>query len=101
MAPPTTIVSTIHPYRYPTRTHSVVRAESLLQNTEGIVSVLHTLHSCWTRSHRIGTCKTVVLDDAHFGKFGSLDLKRELCSDVHPSLAVWTMLASLAGLMTG
>lgn len=83
MAPPTTI------------------AESLLQNTEGIVSVLHTLHSCWTRSHRIGTCKTVVLDDAHFGKFGSLDLKRELCSDVHPSLAVWTMLASLAGLMTG
>ncbi|KAF6743173.1 hypothetical protein DFP72DRAFT_859358 [Ephemerocybe angulata] len=56
----------------------------LLQKIAGVVHVLQTLLSCWSRSHRIGACKTVVWDEANFLASSRREFNAYI--DVYPTL---------------
>ncbi|KAN0062959.1 Dolichyl-phosphate-mannose--protein mannosyltransferase 2 [Thecaphora frezii] len=70
-----------------------------LMQQEEFVGLVYFLLALLTRLWGIGKSKTVIWDEAHFGKFGSHYLKQEFYFDVHPPLG--KMLVGLAGLLSG
>ncbi|ORZ19601.1 Dolichyl-phosphate-mannose-protein mannosyltransferase-domain-containing protein [Absidia repens] len=69
------------------------------QHHEVIIPTVLTILSFWTRFRLISLSKTVVWDEAHFGKFGSHYLKHDFYFDVHPPLG--KMLVGLSGVLAG
>ncbi|KAI9257774.1 Dolichyl-phosphate-mannose-protein mannosyltransferase-domain-containing protein [Helicostylum pulchrum] len=58
----------------------------LQRNQHTIITIILTLLSFWTRFRKITLSKSVVWDEAHFGKFGSHYLNHDFYFDVHPPL---------------
>ncbi|KAG0056592.1 hypothetical protein BGZ83_004374 [Gryganskiella cystojenkinii] len=63
------------------------------------MTIILTGLSAWTRYRDIVGNTNVSWDEAHFGKFGSLYIKRSHYFDVHPPLA--KMLVGLSGVLAG
>ncbi|KAH9817102.1 family 39 glycosyltransferase [Melampsora americana] len=66
---------------------------------ELIPLIVYTILALGTRLYKIGSSKTVIWDEAHFGKFGGFYLNQTFYFDVHPPLA--KMMVGLAGFLTG
>ncbi|KAI1323812.1 glycosyltransferase family 39 protein [Xylariaceae sp. FL0255] len=64
-----------------------------------IAPIIFTAFAVLTRLWKIGLSNIVTWDEAHFGKFGSHYIKRELFFDVHPPLG--KILVGLSGVMAG
>ncbi|KAK6845146.1 dolichyl-phosphate-mannose--protein mannosyltransferase [Apiospora arundinis] len=64
-----------------------------------IAPIIFTALAFFTRLYKIGLSPIVTWDEAHFGKFGSHYIKRELFFDVHPPLG--KILVGLSGVLAG
>lgn len=64
-----------------------------------IAPLVFTALAIFTRLWKIGLSPIVTWDEAHFGKFGSHYIKRELFFDVHPPLG--KILVGLSGVLAG
>ncbi|KAI1418203.1 glycosyltransferase family 39 protein [Hypoxylon sp. FL1857] len=64
-----------------------------------IAPLIFTAFAVFTRLYKIGLSPIVTWDEAHFGKFGSHYIKRELFFDVHPPLG--KILVGLSGVLAG
>ncbi|CEG63498.1 Putative Dolichyl-phosphate-mannose-protein mannosyltransferase [Rhizopus microsporus] len=71
------------------------RKKAVITYQHAVIVIVMTVFSFWTRFREIDKSKTVIWDEAHFGKFGSYYLRNEFYFDVHPPLG--KMLIGLSG----
>ncbi|KAI5950385.1 PMT6 [Candida theae] len=78
-----------------------IKSKSSLHSpfTKYVSPLVLTALSALVRIYHIDAAKYVVWDEAHFGKFGSHYLKREIYFDVHPPLG--KLLVALSGYLAG
>ncbi|KAI0143244.1 dolichyl-phosphate-mannose-protein mannosyltransferase [Pestalotiopsis sp. NC0098] len=83
--------------------HGKKKEQSFLQILDEwevvIAPIIFTAFAIFTRLYKIGLSNIVTWDEAHFGKFGSHYIKRELFFDVHPPLG--KILVGVSGVLAG